>query len=432
VVGWGLLEVVIELLQKHSGLAAGALSAITGVLGFGLKWWLGNKSLKAVQDLVDGAEKAMKRAELDRDEAKSERETANKDLSKEKIELGIAREDLKRLEKETAAKGLGVAAGEERLQKLLDSLSRSTTNLWTTRQPTFPFEDYNNRIARLPAAGSSAPRPVIMTLVNYKGGVGKTTTTGNLAAFFDKKLGKRVLLIDLDYQGSLTTMLRTATGLQERKEGVNDVFSANAGLATLLTVADGLSPTLPKSQLIQSFYEFARKEEHLMIQWLLQQTADDVRYRLAQILLHDDIGRKFDVVLIDAPPRLTTATINALCASTHVLIPTILNPISSEPVINFLKQTQILTNVLNPKLSILGVLETMVPPSNQRQDARQKARIELQEGLKQFKDIHILKASISRKPALADGGLAYLDDPDVAAAFDSLGKELVGKIGALP
>lgn len=57
-----------------------------------------------------------------------------------------------------------------------------------------------------------------------------------------------------------------------------------------------------------------------MIQWLLRQTDDDLRYRLARVLLDDDIGKKFDIVLIDAPPRLTTATINALCASTHVLV----------------------------------------------------------------------------------------------------------------
>lgn len=88
---------------------------------------------------------------------------------------------------------------------------------------------------------------------------------------------------------------------------------------------------------------------------------------------------------------------------------------------------------LNPKLDFVGVLETMTPPGNTRQDTRNKARVELEEGLKKdFKGIKFLKHDIPRKRALADGGLAYLSDKDVESAFDELGDELVTRIGRLP
>ena len=90
-------------------------------------------------------------------------------------------------------------------------------------------------------------------VLNAKGGVGKTITTGNLAAYFDKKLGKRVLLLDLDYQGSLSTMLRAATGLTARSGNIQSLFASGARSAALWGASDSLSPTLPKSHLVQSF-----------------------------------------------------------------------------------------------------------------------------------------------------------------------------------
>jgi cellulose biosynthesis protein BcsQ len=368
------------------------------------------------------------------DELKDEIRKGYEALAKKEAEVGKAQEEAIALRAKLDGIVGGVEAEKAQLDALLAQLSNSEINLWLSRRPLIqPFDNYNDRIAREPVSSPGKRRPVIMTMINYKGGVGKTTTTGNLAAYFDKKLGKRVLLIDLDYQGSLTTMLRTATGLKERTANVSAVFQPGVGLAALLTAADGLGEKLPKSQLLPSFYEFARSEDQLMIQWLLNRTNDDLRYRLAKILLDDEIGKKFDIILIDAPPRLTTGTMNALCASTHVLVPTIMNPISAEPVINFLLQTRKLMNELNPKLTFLGVLETMTLPSNVGVRGRESARLELQEGLKKLRpEISILVADIPRRTALADGGLAYLTDAQIAATFNALGSELVAKIGELP
>ena len=105
----------------------------------------------------------------------------------------------------------------------------------------------------------------------------------------------------------------------------------------------------------------------------------------------------------------------------------------TEPVLNFLRQTSGLMNQLNPKLTFVGVVETMAPPRNQGQRARNTARTSLEEGLKKaFPHIHILDTEIPRKPILADGGLGYLEDGTVASIFDELGAEIVRKVGELP
>jgi chromosome partitioning protein len=278
-------------------------------------------------------------------------------------------------------------------------------------------------------------KPVILTIANLKGGVGKTTLTGNLAAYFDRKLKKRVLVIDLDYQGSLTTMMRA-----ERIEGesgehrsyVNALLESDADYGTLLTSTRWLGKRLERSKLAPAFYELAQYEDRLMVEWLLQEGRDDVRYRLAGTLLQDDIADKFDIILIDVPPRMTTGTINALCTSTHVLVPATFNTLAAEPVANFLNMSTALMARLNPKMEFLGIVETMNPPTNQGQDVRAAGRRVISAALKSFPNIHILGSSVPRRTAIADG-VAYLKNGaqgnDARSIFDALGNEIKGKIG---
>lgn len=259
----------------------------------------------------------------------------------------------------------------------------------------------------------------------------KTTITGNLLAYFDNKLKLRVLVIDLDYQGSLSTMLRAEQDkADQRKSNVNALLARGAGLGTLYTATRRLGERLPRSELASAFYELALFEDRLMVEWLLQEGGDDVRYRLASVLLQDGVQDKFDVVLIDCPPRLTTGTINALCASTHVLIPTIFNPIAAEPVANFLRTSKALMDQLNPKLEFLGVVETLTPRANEGQDARAEGRRVIAEGLKaSFPGINILRSDVPRRTVLAEGGVAYLDGSEPRTIFDKLGNEIKGKVG---
>ena len=166
-----------------------------------------------------------------------------------------------------------------------------------------------------------------------------------------------------------------------------------------------------------------------MVEWLLQEGGDDVRYRLASVLLQDGVQEKYDIVLIDCPPRLTTGTINALCASTHVLVPTIFNPVAAEPVANFIGTSKALMDQLNPKLEFLGVLETLTPRANEGQDARAEGRRVIAEALNAFPGISILSKNVPRRTILAEGGVAYLDNAEARTIFDALGNEIKKKVG---
>jgi chromosome partitioning protein len=149
-------------------------------------------------------------------------------------------------------------------------------------------------------------------------------------------------------------------------------------------------------------------------------------------LLDERIANNFDIILLDVPPRMTTATINALCASTHVLIPSIFNRLSAEPVGNFVTMAKALMDKLNPKLEFLGVVETLRPTGNVKEDIREKSKLSLTQTLQKFTPrIPILETYIPRKPALADG-VAYLSGTngrECKAIFNNLGDEISRRIG---
>jgi len=312
---------------------------------------------------------------------------------------------------------------KEKMDGLLGKLrDAEETTLWTSFPSAPPFSNYAAAVA------NSLP---IITIANLKGGVGKTTVAANLAACLDRRFGQRVLLIDLDYQGSLTTVMRSHSGQVNRRSLVNELISGCADFGTLFKVSATLAPDLPKSRLVPAFYEFARYEDRVMIEWLLQETQDDVRYRLARVLLADEIKSQFDIILLDAPPRLTTGTINALCASNYLVVPTIFNMLSAETVGNFLQTVkQLLLLDLNPQLKVLGVLETLAPPINQAKDERAAARATIEEALLklQLPSAAIFDINVPRRNAIAEQGLAYLRDAEARQIFDALGSTVVEKI----
>jgi chromosome partitioning protein len=190
------------------------------------------------------------------------------------------------------------------------------------REPAVPPEDYAARARR------SIP---VLLLANLKGGVGKTTLAANLAGHFDRH-GERVLLIDLDYQGSLSAM-----ALGGRVSG-RDL--ANPGAVQLL---EGAWPApLPlagarsNSALVDGYYPLFNAETRLVYRWLLGGTPDDARYRLAALLQDPQVQTTYDRVIVDTGPRLTLAMVNGLCAATHLVVPTQLNGLSIEAANNFL------------------------------------------------------------------------------------------------
>jgi chromosome partitioning protein len=221
---------------------------------------------------------------------------------------------------------------------------------------------------------------LFLTIANLKGGVGKTTVAANLAAFFanpfnePNRPSRRVLVIDLDFQGSCSSMVLAGTDwqpgenqLSRASELINGSINADSRgqLGQPVTNVSG-------ARGISAFYDLARVENSEMVRWLIGDEDEDIRYRLSQLLLSNAVLDHFDVILIDAPPRLTTASIQALCSSTHVLIPTILDALSAEAVGFFGRQLQA-HEELWPNLKVLGVVGTMT--DRRREDAERKELI---------------------------------------------------------
>ena len=134
---------------------------------------------------------------------------------------------------------------------------------------------------------------LILTVANLKGGVGKTTLTANLAAFFANPLNdpsrpsRRVLVIDLDFQGSCSSMLFAGTDwrpgeaqLSRASELISGAIGANSQGQLGQPVTD-----IGRARGISAFYDLARIENREMVPWVIGDESADIRYRLAHLLL---------------------------------------------------------------------------------------------------------------------------------------------------
>lgn len=108
-----------------------------------------------------------------------------------------------------------------------------------------------------------------------KGGVGKTTLAANFAAYVSATRDKPVLLIDLDYQGSLSNMVMLAIEREEVESRVDWLFEETANLSTMERARVHLVPKINRGWLVPANYTFAQLENQLLLKWLLQQPVLD-------------------------------------------------------------------------------------------------------------------------------------------------------------
>lgn len=187
----------------------------------------------------------------------------------------------------------------------------------------------------------------IISIVNQKGGVGKTTTAINLAAGLST-MNKNTLVIDLDSQGN------TSTGLgimqKDRKITIYQTFFDQS----LFNKA--IIPTeVPGLYIIPSNTNLAAAELEL----------SNVKNReLILTSLVSSLNHHFDYIIIDCPPSLNLLTINALVCSTEVLIPMQCDFYSLEGLSHLLKTIEKIEKNLNPKIKIGGILLTMYDKRN--------------------------------------------------------------------
>ena len=273
----------------------------------------------------------------------------------EKIEAELARADTARkLETiQTLKSDLAAIANAGKLWKLRDNK---------------PFPDY--RAWKYDPEGAK-----IVTMALFKGGVGKSHLAANFAAYVSEYKQKPVLLIDLDYQGSLSTMILTAADIEPAGSQVDRFFDANADLVTLAsnrthlahigsTVALNKGRGLSKCWLAASDYSLSEVESKLLVSRVLDGQFDiDERYRLAHLLLQPAVRRDYSLIIIDTPPRMTLGTVNAFVCSHFFIVPTILDRVSSEAVVPFLRQVDALRKDLDLDLKLAGIVGTMTRQS---------------------------------------------------------------------
>jgi chromosome partitioning protein len=180
-----------------------------------------------------------------------------------------------------------------------------------------------------------------LAVANQKGGVAKTTTVISLGAAFAER-GLRVLLVDLDAQSSLTFSLGVDPDGVER--GVHEILTGAAAAAdAVLTTEDGVD-------LLPSSIDLSAAEAVLL-------PRSDREFVLRDALA--DLAGGYDVVLLDCSPSLGVLTLNALAAADEVLVPLQCEMLSHRGVGQLLDTIDDVRRLLNPRLTVRGILPTM-------------------------------------------------------------------------
>jgi chromosome partitioning protein len=239
----------------------------------------------------------------------------------------------------------------------------------------------------------------VLALVNQKGGVGKTTTCVNLAAFLARK-GKKVLLIDIDPQGNATSGLGF-----DKNELINE------------------------TEFTEVIIDTGRKNLHLApanIQLagaeieLVNVVSRETRLRKSL----NEIKNDFDFILMDCPPSLGLLTLNALTAADGVLVPIQGEYYALEGVTQLMETINLVKKSLNPKLSIFGVIVTMF--DSRTQLAHQVANeVRKYFGNKVFRTIIPRNVRLSEAPSYGKSILEYDIKSKGAECYDSLAKEVI-------
>jgi cellulose biosynthesis protein BcsQ len=310
--------------------------------------------------------------------------------------------------------------------RIKQALVKDDAELWRLRAA----RPLDHLAERLKASGMS-----IVTIGNLKGGVGKTTITANLAAYFAQKMratGKRVLVVDLDYQGSLTATLLQAAEKRLDRSAAEYILSGQATGDWLSKVIRDIDVAVPGLDLVPASYTLAAAEDQLMMRWLYHTTEKDVRFNLAEFLLSDQVRKAYQVILLDVGPRLTTASISALCASTHLLVPTNLDRMSAETIGSFLSRVRSLKDSLGLPIELAGVVGTMTYKNTGLTPAEEDAVGTIRDGLREWgMDGYIFNCSIPRKQIfanLAGEDVGYRRNQQVRTLFNNLGDELSMRI----
>ena len=247
----------------------------------------------------------------------------------------------------------------------------------------------------------------IISFVNQKGGVGKTTTTINLAAYL-ATTRRKVLVVDLDPQANATSGL----GLQDVQRGIYDVLMGEA------TAQEVIRETEQKNLFVlPSTADLAGATVEL----------SEEPTRLKTVL---STLQGFDVVLIDAPPSLGALAINALVASDAIIVPLQAEYYALEGVAGMLDTVERIKNNLNPEVKLLGIVVTMFDTrTNLAQQVEQNVREHFKELV--FWSVIPRNVKLSEAPSYGQTINRYAPISSGAGAYKRLAQEVMQRVEKL-
>ena len=254
----------------------------------------------------------------------------------------------------------------------------------------------------------------ITAICNQKGGVGKTVTAVNLGIGLARE-GKRVLLVDMDAQGSLTASLG-----YKRPDQMEDTLAEILGRVIAdepLSPGEGIIHQAEGVDLLPANIELSGLEVTL------------VNTMSRETILRDylnNVRDQYDVILLDCCPSLGMLTINALAAADDVLVPMQAHYLSLKGFEQLIRTISNVKRKINPKLDIAGILITMADMrTNYSRDIVELLRSAYGESVRIFESI--IPLSIRAAETSAEGKSIYLHDPagKVSAAYAAFTQEVV-------
>jgi chromosome partitioning protein len=250
----------------------------------------------------------------------------------------------------------------------------------------------------------------IFCIANQKGGVGKTTTTVNLAAGL-AKIGQRVLLVDLDPQGNATM----GSGVDKRNMALSvyDVLLGSASIAEAATLADKCG-----YHVLGANRELAGAEVELV-------EMERRERRLKEALAATE--GQFDFVLIDCPPSLSMLTLNGLCSAHGVIVPMQCEYFALEGLADLVNTIKQVHGNLNRDLQVIGLLRVMFDPRITLQ-VQVSDQLKAKFGDKVFDTVIPRNVRLAEAPSYGLPGLVFDPSAKGSQAFLAFASEMVARV----
>jgi chromosome partitioning protein len=255
----------------------------------------------------------------------------------------------------------------------------------------------------------------IFCVANQKGGVGKTTTSVNLAAGL-AQVGQRVLLIDLDPQGNAT--MGSGVDKRQLELTVYDVLLESATIEEARVTSQKLVDAGCSYDVLGANRELAGAEVELV-------DVERREKRLRQAIA--EVASQYDFVLIDCPPSLSMLTLNGLCCAHGVIVPMQCEYFALEGLTDLVNTIKQVHANLNKELAIIGLLRVMFDPRITLQ-LQVSEQLKLHFGDKVFNTVIPRNVRLAEAPSYGVPGVVFDPASKGAQAFVAFAAEMVERI----